>query len=193
MSHIVRTVVAVGLLAGCRQLTPCSGEGESAGGFALHPRSCCDDLVLVSRSVPVDDTDGVGQCTEVPADAGGVCTACGDGACGPDENRCNCPDDCEEPAFDAFGQACPPGGVVTLTYTVVHDGCREQVTEDRCAAWWGASRSGDDMLTWIGEVDGRCIVRSQWHGEADYRSDPRVVDYGAGDSCGAADVPDCAP
>ncbi len=91
-------------------------------------------------------------------------------------------------AVDTFGQTCPPGGVVELTYQVVDATCYEQVTEARCAAWW-PDGGGDDMTTTVVEVDGRCITRSQWFSRADYESDPRVRSYNGGECSLEGKVP----
>lgn len=74
--------------------SPCLGEGESA----LDERSrfpdagvaaCCEPLVRVSAYEA--RTGEAGACLVSKADRF-VCTRCGDGICGPGEDRCNCQD-----------------------------------------------------------------------------------------------------
>jgi len=103
---------------------PCVPEGGTL--VPDGEASCCNGLVAVSFCHPVEtgsDCDGSCPCHEdscvcsdsltagpgdgaeqVPApqyDCSGcllaVCTACGDGECGPGENQCNCQPDCGYP------------------------------------------------------------------------------------------------
>ncbi len=68
--------------------TVCIAEGES-GPFVPDAPECCEGLVPVDCSSP-----GAGG--ECDGCAGAfICTACGDGVCGPGENICRCPEDCE--------------------------------------------------------------------------------------------------
>jgi hypothetical protein len=82
----------------------CVGLGDEY--FAKEDGAeCCDGLRAVSRedgiwkgTTPYPGTDYPPGCgpTGAPPDLM-VCLACGDGACGDDENYCNCPDDCAAP------------------------------------------------------------------------------------------------
>ena len=79
-------------------LANCVTEGRSFdakfSGFGLF---CCAGLTRIEDHFPTEA--GAGR-PDLPAGcAGGPpgskrCTKCGDGTCGPGENRCNCPDDC---------------------------------------------------------------------------------------------------
>ncbi len=60
----------------------CSGEGEFAG----RKEGCCPGLVAIG----CEASDKSGECLE--CGSGFVCTRCGDGVCGPGENKCNCVD-----------------------------------------------------------------------------------------------------
>jgi hypothetical protein len=201
LAVFVALVADVATLAGCHDAPGCAGEGKHARADKDGFQDCCVGLTRIAASAPVDDT-GTGsvaaglppQCSVVAPDAGQECTQCGDGACGAGENRCNCPVDCEAPATDAFGQACPvgTGGVVALTYTVVHDGCWETVTEDRCRAWW-APLGGDDVLTAVVEDDGRCVSLSTWNRKRRLIDDPRVVSATPPEGCDTTGLPACAP
>lgn len=51
---------------------------------------CCEGL----KEVPLAE-EGDGGC--IAADCGSICRPCGNGICDENENRCNCPEDCERP------------------------------------------------------------------------------------------------
>jgi len=57
---------------------------------------CCQGLSAIEPSQRFDQ-----NCNRVPiaGEPSGVCTKCGNGVCGPGENKCNCPQDC--------GSTCP--------------------------------------------------------------------------------------
>ena len=77
---------------------PCLGEA-GFGREGPDALECCAGLVRV----PASDANGVGECVE---EAGGyLCTHCGDDNCGPGENNCNCPNDCEPVACVAAGES----------------------------------------------------------------------------------------
>jgi len=83
--------------APCPAAKNCTPEGES---YAVVPEAkpCCEGLTVIGCDKP----DASGNCP--PACAGAsYCTKCGDGICGKGENKCNCPQDCEE----AIGMANP--------------------------------------------------------------------------------------
>jgi len=63
----------------------CTKEGQK-NYFGKPP--CCSGLVQITNSQQSGDL-----CVAVP-DGSGFCTKCGDGICGPGENKCNCPKDC---------------------------------------------------------------------------------------------------
>ncbi len=65
----------------------CIGEGQSVG---IYPGAamCCSGLSLISCSSP-----GVGGACS-PCVGASICANCGNGVCGPGENKCNCPQDC---------------------------------------------------------------------------------------------------
>jgi hypothetical protein len=77
---------------------PCIEEGAS-GYVKLLPR-CCEGLMEISAAWQpnTDDTSGSdsGQCM-ADEDYEGVfiCAKCGNGECGPGEDFCTCPADCE--------------------------------------------------------------------------------------------------
>jgi len=68
----------------------CKGEGESYMPWVEPDAQCCPGLVVADDCCFPDEA-GVCQCGD---GCGVVCTACGDDACGPGENMCNCPADC---------------------------------------------------------------------------------------------------
>ncbi len=70
----------------------CVPEGES---YPITPEhyECCEGLVPVSCSEP----DKNGDCKLCLGAS--FCTNCGDGKCGPGENVCRCPEDCEVSSF----------------------------------------------------------------------------------------------
>jgi hypothetical protein len=77
-------------LGACGGNAACVAEGE---GYDLKlgvEGPCCDGLTAVSTTLaPTSD----GQCME-DLNPARICLACGDGACGADENPCSCPADC---------------------------------------------------------------------------------------------------
>ncbi|MDO8524364.1 MAG: peptidoglycan-binding domain-containing protein [bacterium] len=83
---------------GCGQpvITPqpvsCVKEGEQTANTAVASiRKCCSGLSLIEEM-----TNFNSNCTKEPMlnKITYTCTACGNGVCGPGENRCNCPSDC---------------------------------------------------------------------------------------------------
>lgn len=68
----------------------CADEGESVPVIPDAPE-CCGDLKKISCVEPNDSGDCPLEC-----DGSMICAACGDGECGLGENKCNCPQDCEE-------------------------------------------------------------------------------------------------
>ena len=58
---------------------------------------CCQGLSVIEPSQRFDQ-----NCNRVPiaGEPSGVCSKCGNGVCGPGENKCNCPQDCG-------GSTCP--------------------------------------------------------------------------------------
>jgi hypothetical protein len=70
----------------------CVGEGETFGGYTAEPdyRTCCEGLNMTYQGYSLGDD---GKCIMMVDDAS-MCTKCGDGVCGPGENKCNCPADC---------------------------------------------------------------------------------------------------
>ncbi|MDP7081282.1 MAG: Kazal-type serine protease inhibitor domain-containing protein [Candidatus Undinarchaeales archaeon] len=91
----------------------CTPEGEM-NLFGKPP--CCDGLTGIDNAFPVGD-----DCLATDNGAG-YCTKCGDGTCGPGENRCNCERDC----------SCPPCPM----YSPPHpDWCKDgrvETTKDDC-------------------------------------------------------------
>jgi hypothetical protein len=67
--------------------TECTEEGHELFAKQLGA-ACCQGLTRLEATEPTAT-----GCSEVPPDLF-ICTRCGDGHCGPGENRCNCPDDC---------------------------------------------------------------------------------------------------
>lgn len=68
-----------------RGLSACRGEGRDIEG---KEGRCCEGLSAIPASRPED-----GECRDAPPSVQ-VCARCGDGVCGPGENRCNCAGDC---------------------------------------------------------------------------------------------------
>ena len=66
----------------------CAGEGENTLTSA-GSRPCCSGLTAGLIYLKND------ECVPVPGGGGGgICIKCGNGQCGPGENKCNCPQDC---------------------------------------------------------------------------------------------------
>lgn len=67
----------------------CVGEGS---GYAIEPDhlECCAGLDSVGCDTVDEET---GECAA--CDGFTYCTNCGDGICGPEENKCRCPADCD--------------------------------------------------------------------------------------------------
>ncbi len=85
--------------------SPCIPEGE--GFEAVDEYTvCCEGLTSVDDCV---GWDGGCECPNCPCY---VCTKCGNGECGPGENHCNCPEDCDEPKNECkySGGSCFPAG-----------------------------------------------------------------------------------
>jgi len=81
----------------------CVKEGDGYIGDSGNDNQCCEGLVPVwdCEEVPVDcapeDNDcGNGFTCNCPKCLCFVCTYCGNGECGPGENKCSCPEDCLE-------------------------------------------------------------------------------------------------
>jgi len=67
----------------------CVPEGGTVPTVPDAP-SCCDGLEAICNFPAPDD----GTCPDTPCTGEAICAACGDGTCGPFENRCTCPADC---------------------------------------------------------------------------------------------------
>lgn len=67
---------------------PCGEEGEKASAG----QSCCENL----KNIPDSYFDE--EAAECKTEEGEqtICANCGNGECGPGENKCNCPEDCKE-------------------------------------------------------------------------------------------------
>jgi hypothetical protein len=70
----------------------CVKEGEGFTEFNPADDICCGDAQAVSLLEPMSD----GTCAAVKCPCY-VCIDCGDGICGPGEDFCMCPEDCEAP------------------------------------------------------------------------------------------------
>jgi hypothetical protein len=76
----------------------CIGDGEEYEGKVICA-FCCDGLTQMEPMIETDEVfkdypPGCGPAKAPPSIV--VCVACGDGKCGPGENRCVCPADCAE-------------------------------------------------------------------------------------------------
>lgn len=71
-----------------RQSTGCTPEGKQRSGKTFDP-PCCAGLSEISLNLASRDAN----CQ--PAPDANVCAACGNGVCGPGEDACSCPIDCE--------------------------------------------------------------------------------------------------
>ena len=78
----------------------CHVEGKEWNGrFSAFGEACCDGLMSVDPWQPTDsgsnDPGLPAGCQFSTAPPGSkVCIRCGDRICGPGENRCVCPEDC---------------------------------------------------------------------------------------------------
>jgi len=83
----------------------CYPEGTHFQADEGNPDAiCCPGLTAVEDTFPVETPEPPGWYCEGFDCPCFVCTACGDGVCGPGENGCNCPQDCpglgcQPPAF----------------------------------------------------------------------------------------------
>ncbi|MDD4628829.1 MAG: S-layer homology domain-containing protein [Candidatus Peribacteraceae bacterium] len=158
----------------------CIGEGQRSGLASYSEQGvfpelqCCSGLNKIGIAV---ESSG-GLCTD--SLGGFLCTksACGDGVCGKDENRCNCPDDCRKSSQTPVcgnkicekGEelACPPclPGSVTCTCSSCPQDCDNGPF--RYAAWQcsdgseskeGGPTSCKDRKTWEGYANDACRSR----------------------------------
>ncbi len=109
----------------------CTGEGEFAAVVPGAP-PCCEGLEPIGCDAPVE-----GECSPDPCVGAVVCARCGDGACGPGENLCNCAEDCGRRACDegplvcaAEPPVCEEGSVLA-----VQGGCWVCVNPATCRPW----------------------------------------------------------
>lgn len=77
----------------------CIAEGETYSAKAGEAR-CCEGLVFLDSVGPSEDGSGIdglpaGCLPDGPPDIK-QCLPCGNGVCDPDEDYCNCPDDCTQ-------------------------------------------------------------------------------------------------
>jgi hypothetical protein len=84
-----------------RNLANCVREGEYLDARFVHfGKLCCEGLQMAEGLYPTDagssSEPGIpAGCASVsPLQNVKVCAKCGDGVCGPGENRCNCLSDC---------------------------------------------------------------------------------------------------
>ena len=86
---------SVGRTATCFQyggiLGDCVPEGQSLEAKDICS-ICCAGLVRLEASAPLGDA---GACAATGPPSIFICGACGNGFCGPGENGCSCPSDCE--------------------------------------------------------------------------------------------------
>lgn len=66
----------------------CVPEGQTMPVYPGY--QCCPGLAAISTATP----DANGNCPTHPLLGASICTKCGNGSCGPGENKCNCPEDC---------------------------------------------------------------------------------------------------
>ena len=102
----------------CLPVGPCIAEGGEGNQF--RGDQCCEGLASIGNLF-MDDT---GQCIGV-SDGSFICAKCGNAACGPGENECNCARDC------AAGVEC----------TVASD-CIDNDWLVDCYGYWGCSADG---------------------------------------------------
>jgi hypothetical protein len=85
-------IAAAGLLVtACDELATCAAEGDGYDLKAGIEGPCCEGLTAANTT---DAPDDAGVCQVEDLNPAKVCIACGDGACGEAENRCNCASDC---------------------------------------------------------------------------------------------------
>jgi hypothetical protein len=101
----------------------CAREGEEGD---VSGKNCCEGLIGVAiNNVPLPS----GLCPSVLPSYGTqfYCIKCGDGICGEKENKCNCPEDCNESGEikncpDSSSVECE-GGKVVLDEVADENGC----------------------------------------------------------------------
>ena len=72
---------------------PCVEEGRKA--YWIQNQTCCQGLKGITPWQPMPMLNGSRNSTCIaPPDGSVICTRCGDGVCGAGENRCDCPQDC---------------------------------------------------------------------------------------------------
>ena len=89
--------------ADCGGGAECVDEGEEYNELDDQDARCCEGLGPVVAAVEINGDCAVPQCPCF------VCVSCGDGPCGPGENRCNCPEDCGGQGGCSSNDDCPGG------------------------------------------------------------------------------------
>lgn len=79
----------------------CAQAGEYVHPWDPSEPTCCAGLEAVTPM----ELDDAGLCQALIG--GAVCVACGDGACGPGENECVCPEDCATDCVPLGGYVWP--------------------------------------------------------------------------------------
>ena len=88
----------------------CVTEGNTTG-ISPSAAKCCSGLtansVFAVCSDATQSSTGLSSAPiKIPSYGVSVCTKCGDGICGPGENKCNCPTDCNTTSCKAEGLIC---------------------------------------------------------------------------------------
>jgi len=90
----------VGRIAPDCEFAPCpdadcakQGEGVKTSGKdgSYLSKHCCPGLSPIDNTIDPDNCD-----LRRDVDYDSVCVDCGDGICGLGENKCNCPEDCQD-------------------------------------------------------------------------------------------------
>jgi len=99
----------------CNCPEDCEECRDEEYGCTLEFLPCCNGL----KEVPLAFEEN-GQC--IAASCGSICRPCGNGICDENENKCNCPEDCEE---KCVGE----GGIVKSPFEGIEKVCCEGLHE----------------------------------------------------------------
>ena len=139
----------------------CIPEGELY--FGGDPLACCEGLKAIA-----DCEEEAVDCDPDGTDCAGfqcyckkcmcfVCAKCGNGECGPGENKCNCPEDCLEPGDCFTNEDCDDGNDCTLD--MCKNGKCHHEQDPACVdpiGCWNDDMCGEGHYCWY--PDGQCDI-----------------------------------
>ncbi len=131
---------------------PCAEEGATVPDAPDAP-PCCPGLAPIGCDAPDDEGVCPGGCV-----GAFVCARCGDGECGPGENPCSCPQDCEAVCVpDCEGRVCGPDPRCGVSCGTCDD--RNACTWDVCDDAGQCDSVDLDVAEWRGPAEGALTVQ----------------------------------